>query len=56
MGDDLIVDVRGYFAALTLNITNYDNFVSTYNTDRYKIQGIKIVLDGSIQLFTAALT
>jgi predicted amidohydrolase YtcJ len=56
LGAALPVDVNGYYLIASADLTVYNRIVSTYNTTRYRTRGVKFIMDGSIQGYTAYLT
>ena len=52
-GDSFPIDINGYYWISGPNLTNFYNVVKTYNTTRYKTRGVKFIIDGSIQGYTA---
>ena len=55
MKDKIKIDIRGYYACLGEYSSTFEKY-SKEQTSRFKLGGIKIVVDGSIQGYTAYLT
>jgi len=55
LGDNFPIDVRGYFRITSANVTDFQTS-KNYQTNRFKVAGTKLVLDGSIQGYTALLS
>lgn len=55
MKDKLQIDVRGYFSCIDEFSKDFDNYADKM-TERFKLGGIKITVDGSIQGYTGFLT
>lgn len=55
-GDTFPIDINGYYWISGPNLTSFYDIVNNYNTTRYKTRGVKFIIDGSIQGYTAFLT
>ena len=55
LGDSFPMDVRGYFWITSANLSTFQTS-KNYQTNRFKVAGTKLILDGSIQAYTAQLT
>jgi predicted amidohydrolase YtcJ len=55
LGDSLPIDVRGYFYVTSADLSIFEA-AKEYQTSRFKVAGTKIILDGSIQGYTALLS
>jgi len=55
MGDDLKMDISSYIFLMSSNLSNYYSSKSLFQTDKYRIKGVKLIMDGSIQTYTALM-
>ena len=40
---------------MSTNLSNYYSYKSLFQTDKYRIKGVKLIMDGSIQAYTALM-
>jgi len=56
VSDKLLIDINSYVYIDSRNLSVYYDAVKNKATERNRIKGVKIVLDGSIQAYTALLS